>query len=204
MPRVDDYKMARDLAIKYLKELSVKEIKTRTLYETKEDDIFIVPFLGEEYEVTYPSFIFRNVKNPDREPSLIEQILILHYFKSVPFVDDHYKWISFREIPGTGFYYSAFLKRAIDPLKKVFGREIDKFIKASEILKGKKLDVGDAGFEFWVFPRVPIQLILWEGDDEFPPDANILFRSSVDMILSPEDIVWAASLLVYKMIGILK
>ncbi len=202
MPRIDDYKMAKELAIEYLKKLSLAELKRRSLYETKEDSVFVVPFLGSLYEVSYPEFRFKNISDPKKEVSIIEEVLILHYFKAVPFVDEHYRWISFREIPGTGFYFSAFVKRAIDPLKKVFGNNVDLFKKASEVLKGKELGVGDAGYEFWVFPRVPVQIILWEGDEEFSPEANILFRSSIDKILSPEDIVWTASLLVYKLIGI--
>ncbi len=204
MARIDDYKMAKELAIKKLKELSLAELKRRSLFDLKNDSTFIVPFLGEVYEVSYPDFEFKNTKEPEKEISIIEEVLILHYFKAVPFVDEHFKWISFREIPGTGFYFSAFTKRAIDPLRKVFGFQLEKFEKVSKLLGGKPLDVGDKGFEFWVFPRVPIRLILWMGDEEFPPEANILFRSSIDKILSPEDIVWTASLLVYKMIGISK
>ncbi|MEE8541956.1 MAG: DUF3786 domain-containing protein, partial [Desulfobacterales bacterium] len=57
-----------------------------------------------------------------------------------------------------------------------------------------------AGFEFNLFPRVPVQLIVWEGDDEFPAAANILFDQTVGAILSPEDIAWLAGMIVYRMI----
>ena len=38
------------------------------------------------------------------------------------------------------------------------------------------------------FPRVPITLVLWRGDDEFPPDGNILFDRSISDYLTTEDV----------------
>jgi len=60
----------------------------------------------------------------------------------------------------------------------------------------------DVGFEFKVFPKVPLQLILWEGDDEFPPEASILFDETIGEILSPEDVAWLSGMLVYRLIAL--
>jgi hypothetical protein len=51
---------------------------------------------------------------------------------------------------------------------------------------------------------VPLQLVLYVGDEEFPAEANILFDHSVGEILSPEDIAWLAGMLVYRLIAISK
>lgn len=50
-------------------------------------------------------------------------------------------------------------------------------------------DTGDASFLIQVFPRLPMQYVLWEGDEEFSPTVQVLFDSSVDHYLSLEDIV---------------
>ncbi|MBW2591755.1 MAG: DUF3786 domain-containing protein, partial [Deltaproteobacteria bacterium] len=69
-------------------------------------------------------------------------------------------------------------------------------------LKGTAIEPGDAGFEFSILPKTPMQLILWEGDDEFPAEANILFDKTAGEILSPEDAAWLAGMLVYRLIAI--
>ncbi len=60
----------------------------------------------------------------------------------------------------------------------------------------------DVGFEFKVFPKVTLQLILWEGDDEFSTEANILFDETIGEILSPEDVAWLSGMLVYRLIAL--
>ncbi|MBW2011870.1 MAG: DUF3786 domain-containing protein, partial [Deltaproteobacteria bacterium] len=52
------------------------------------------------------------------------------------------------------------------------------------------------------FPKVPLQLILWAGDDEFAPEANILFDDTVSKILSPEDAAWLAGMIVYRLMAL--
>jgi hypothetical protein len=114
------------------------------------------------------------------------------------------QWVSYREIPGASFYFSAFVKRAIDPLKNVFGQNPASLTNAAGHLNANPIEPGDVGFEFSVLPKVPLQLVLYAGDDEFPPEANILFDRSIGDILSPEDIAWLAGMLVYRLIAISK
>jgi len=84
----------------------------------------------------------------------------------------------------------------------VFGRNIPGLSKAANNINGKAIDIGDVGFEFKFFPKVPLQLILWEGDDEFSPEANILFDETIGEILSPEDVAWLSGMLVYRLIAL--
>jgi hypothetical protein len=45
-------------------------------------------------------------------------------------------------------------------------------------------------------------MILWIGDDEFPPEANILFDQTIGDFLSPEDVAWLAGMVVYRLIAL--
>lgn len=60
--------------------------------------------------------------------------------------------------------------------------------------------MGDASVLIWAFPRVPIGLVLWKGDEEFPPAGNILFDSSIPAYLPVEDIVVLTETVVWKLI----
>ena len=190
MPRIDDYKQARALAVQKLSDGTFEDIADRAGFQIidEADPSLRIPFLNRSYRVGYPDFSFTDEADSELEVPIQEQIIILHYMAggSAPPLSN--EWVAYREIPGASFYFSAFVKRAIDPLKKVFGRNVSGLQAAAKQLKGKAIDVGDAGLEFQIFPRVPLQLILWEGDDEFEPEANILFDASIGDLLSTDQL----------------
>jgi hypothetical protein len=202
MPRIDDYINARNLAAEKLSQETFEAILNRSGFESSGRDVFRIPFLDRVYQVNFPQFEFEDAVEPDKEIPLQEQVLILHYLSAteIPMTSDH--WISYREIPGASFYFGAFIKRAVDPLKKVFGQNLSGFTKAAGQLHGKKIDNGDAAFEFKALPAVPLQLILWSGDEEFPAEANILFDNTIGQILSPEDVAWLAGMVVYRLMAL--
>lgn len=43
---------------------------------------------------------------------------------------------------------------------------------------GKKLGQGDLAFQVWPLPRVPVTLMLWQGDEEVPDGGTLLFDRS--------------------------
>ena len=204
MPRIDDYKNAKKLAIDKLATESFDTILQRTGFDSDAPDQVRVPFLNRIYQIRFPEFEFKDPDEAKAEIPIQEQILILHYMLSPAPSLSTENWVSYREIPGASFYYSAFVKRAIDPLKNVFGQNVDGLLRAGEILGAQPIDSGDVGYEFRLFPNIPLRLILWAGDDEFPAEANIVFAENIKDILSPEDIAWLAGMLVYRLIALSK
>ena len=202
MARVDDYLGAKKIAVENLSKESLADIAHRTGFEISDSSVLEIPFLNNLYSVSFPEFAFEDKSERSRGIPLQEQVLILHYLEAGSPSKLEEKWVSYREIPGATFYYGPFVKRAIEPFKKVFGQNIPGFSKAAGHLKSRAVELGDAAFIFQMFPRVPVQIILWQGDDEFPPEANIVFDGSIGGILSPEDIAWLASLLVYRLVAL--
>jgi hypothetical protein len=202
MPRIDDYINARKLAVEKLSRASFETIAEASGFETSEGPSLRIPFLDRTYLVSYPHFEFEDQADSQKEIPIQEQVLILHYLMAPGPTDLSGQWVSYREIPGASFYFGAFLKRAVDPLKKVYGQNIAGFCQAAEKLHARRIENGDAGFEFRMFPAVPLQLILWEGDDEFPAEANILFDKTIGRMLSPEDVAWLAGMVVYRLMAL--
>ncbi|TAL23845.1 MAG: DUF3786 domain-containing protein, partial [Nitrospirae bacterium] len=62
------------------------------------------------------------------------------------------------------------------------------------LLGGKLLNYGDAAVELLPLPRIPVTLILWFSDDEFPARADLLFDATCERHL-PLDIVWSIAML---------
>ena len=202
MPRIDDYIASRNLAVTTLAADSFSDICTRTGFLPERESTVVVPFLDRVYRIAFPDFSFEDKDAPQKDIPIQEQVLILHYMAGSKPEHPEGHWISYREIPGASFYYSAFVKRAVDPLKKAFGADTSGLKGAAERLGGTEIKEGDLAFELIPFPKVPIRLILWAGDDEFAPEANILFDRSIGTILSPEDVAWLAGMVVYRLIAL--
>jgi hypothetical protein len=202
MPRIDDYLGALTLAREQLAAESFELISDRSGFDPADGSALCVPFLNRVYRVNGTGFAFVDVDAVARDVPLQEQILILHYLMARSPAAVAGDWVAYREIPGAAFYFGAFVKRAIDPLKKAFGQNVAGFVAAAGRLMGRPVEPGDAGFEFRIFPKVPLRLILYAGDAEFAPEANILFDRSIGGMLSPEDIAWLTGMLVYRLIGL--
>lgn len=202
MPRIDDYIAARALAIERLAAEPYEILLRRSGFEPEEAGAFRVSLLNRTFRLSYPDFAFRDAAVPGKEVPLQEQILILHYLQAGLPEQPLGDWVAYREIPGAAFYYAAFLKRAVEPLKRAFGQNVAALRRAAARLNGVAVEFGDAGYDFRVFPKTPLRLILHAGDDEFPAEATILFDRSIARMLSPEDIAWLAGMLAYRLIGL--
>jgi len=203
MPRVDDFKNALDIARGAFKEKDphVLARNSGAVYQVESKGAVLeLPFLNREIKITWPE---GEVLSPEgaKELSLQEQGLIMHYLIQATGDPLTNTWITFREIPSGEFYYSAFAKRAKDPLVRTFGQNPGLLIELGTGIGGIKREEGDASLCFQVFPRIPVCLILWAGDDEFPPDGNLLFDASISKYLSAEDIAVLSGLVVYPLIG---
>jgi hypothetical protein len=204
MPRVDDYKNALDMARQEFRRKDPQALsrKSGTHYGSdSQGGIFELPFINRPITVSWPE---GRITGPDpaQELSLQEQVLILHYLLQVTEAPLTMNWITFREIPSGEFYYSAFVKRAKEPLVKTFGHRPQLLADLGSQLGGTRWEEGDVSVYFQAFPKIPVCLVLWAGDDEFPPDGNILFDASIAQFLSAEDVAVLSGMVIYPLVGL--
>ncbi len=159
---------------------------------------FLVPFMGKDILVKYPEGIM-NFKNSREEVPLIWKILILHYLVRSTGTPLTGNLISYKELPGGDIYFEPFRKRTIIPLIKIFGDNPQKLIEIGKQLGGNEAALGDYSITINVLPNVPITYVLWDGDDEFPPNATVLFDEIASEYLHTEDYAFIASFTVYEM-----
>lgn len=82
------------------------------------------------------------------------------------------------------------------PLETIASQYNDKandFLERCSQFGGEKLTLGDVSAEFHPFLKVPATLILWSGDEEFPPEAQFLLDSTCTKHLST-DVLWAVAM----------
>jgi hypothetical protein len=106
------------------------------------------------------------------------------------------RWVAFRELPDGLVYDGAFRARVEPPLKRAFCPRLDRFSRAAQALGGRPLAFGDAAFLFDAFPRLPMAVILYRGDDELPSTASVLYDGAAGHYLPTEDLAVLGGLLV--------
>lgn len=146
---------------------------------------FSISFLNQTYTV---SMVEKGVLLNEGKVNPFISIIILHYLTSATCIPLSKKLISFRELYGGDVYYKAFFERAIKPIAESFGESPELLIDAGKSLGGREVRHGDYGIEIKTFPRIPVYVFLWVGDDEIPSSSNILFDSTVGEHLHTEDI----------------
>lgn len=90
------------------------------------------------------------------------------------------------------------------PLDELAGRysaDREGFLKRGALFGGIPWDHGDASVRLMAFPRVPVYIVLWSGDEEFPPRADLMLDATSELQL-PTDVVWSiASMSVLLMLA---
>jgi hypothetical protein len=77
-----------------------------------------------------------------------------------------------------------------DPLLKRYGSDLNGFRQAAGYLGGESKDMADAAYKLSPYPRISLYFLLWQGDEEFPPQATVLLDRPIEGVLAA-DAIWA-------------
>lgn len=170
------------------------------LYDAMEKK-FRLRFMGYQYEVDYPEFDVRALDKEDKEKDILMNSLpaktfILRYLLEGQYIKSSGKFMTFREVPTYGeLYIQPFTGRCIKRLTYGFGYKLAAFSEAMEKIPGvSKLPIGDVAYEFELINGYYMRFIFWEGDEEFPPSAQILYSDNFQFGFHAEDMVVAGDL----------
>ena len=155
---------------------------------------FSLSIMGKTYRAPHPEFKLE-VEEGGEIQNGYEKILFLRFLCEGKYTAPSGKQLSYREIPWGNLYYPNFEGRCIKRLAQSFGNDIAVFSKSMETtpgLKAEKLAQGDAGYRFEFLSGLYMSFILWAGDDEFPPSAQILFDDNFPAAFTAEDLAVAA------------
>ena len=81
----------------------------------------------------------------------------------------------------------------MDQVASKYGKDFEGFYNRGTELAGNQMDYGDASLRLHPFPRVPVTLILWAPDEEFPARADMFFDATCEQHL-PMDVIWSTAM----------
>ena len=156
---------------------------------------FYVNLLGREYAISHPECVIRAIDG-SKLPPLPVQTFLLRYLLESKDVTWCGTWKTFREMPWGEMYIKPYTGRVLTRAAFTFGTRVAAFKAACEKMGAEPLKHGDAGYQFDLIGGYMMQILVWEGDDEFPPNAQIIYSDNFADGFAAEDRVVAGDILI--------
>ena len=164
-----------------------------------ENGAFNVTLLGTEYSITQSPPCLKgggcDSSRGDTIPIPV-QTFLLRYLLEGKTVPSTGAWKTFREMPWGELYIKPYTGRVLTRAAFTFGTRLAAFKAACEKMGATPIPNGDAGFEFDFIGNYKVRILVWEGDDEFPPNAQVLYSDNFEQGFAPEDRVVTGDILI--------
>ena len=160
-----------------------------------ENGEFFVTLLGRTYAISHPDYAIWALDG-GALPPLPVQTFLLRYLLESKTVAWNGQWKTFREMPWGEMYIKPYTGRVLTRAAFTFGTRIAKFREACEKMGATPVKHGDAGFLLELIGGYRMQILVWEGDDEFPPNAQVLYSENFAEGFAAEDRVVAGDILI--------
>jgi hypothetical protein len=160
------------------------------------EDAVRIPFLGTDHIITRSGRVIRKGRH---KPQPYEKILLYNHLIRSLGTRPKGRWVTIEALPGAltkaKDLEEALEGRIASACEKLGTEAISEaFIRAG----GRPLEEkGDAtvGFSFSGLPRVPLLILLWEGDGDFPARVRLLMDESVPDHLDADSLIVLAGFL---------
>ena len=152
--------------------------RTQCRYDLARSSYYLTCW-GDEYVVDCKNKKIDRLTSNFSEPHDYLPVFIINYlmqFKNIPLSGE---WISEKDIPGGATFFRGPHEIPTPLITSQFNNDLGEFARSCEHLNGRPLSMADAAYVFNPVPHISIALLYWMGDDEFPPEAKLLFDKSI-------------------------
>lgn len=147
----------------------------------------VLTCLGREFTVTADGVIV--TKGP-MTPWI--KILLLHYIRTAGREKLSGKWVSYAELKSGMVKATSFARECEEPLRELFDRDAEQ--AASSLLRMGAEQRGDfptsCAWRLLLLPKLPVMVLYWPPDEEFPSKLSILFDATADRFLDAESLIF--------------
>ena len=175
--------------------LDPDSVGERLSYAPWDGAAFTVKLLGREFRITHPDYSI-TACDGGPIPPLPTQTFLLRYLLECRDVAWSGQWKTFREMPWGEMYIKPYTGRVLTRAAFTFGTRLAAFRAAAEKMGAEAVAHGDAGYQFELIGGYKMQILAWEGDEEFPPNAQVLYSDNFADGFAAEDRVVAGDILI--------
>lgn len=140
------------------------------------------------------------VSTTSRQPHEYFDLFVMYYLlqdKDIPLTGE---WISEKDLPGGSTFFRGPHLIPTELISRRFGNDLEAFCAWSRQLGGTPVELGDAAFRFEITEDIPVVVLYWAGDEDFPAETKILYDRSIAELLSL-DILYALAVSVCDRLG---
>ena len=157
----------------------------------EEKKVLTLKFLESVYYISWPDFQVSHEADDmgfyPLETMTYARTLTIRFLLNGAEASGTGKFKTYREMPWGEVYLRQFDGRCIKRLAFSYGNRIKDFQAIMEHMHCVPVKHGDIAYQLEIFPDYLVQMILWEGDDEFPPSSQILFSDNFPISFQAED-----------------
>jgi hypothetical protein len=174
-----------------LKSMDPVEVERRSLAAyNSENKHFTLNVCHRDYLVYPEKQLIQAAESPSEPPIFFLHLAAVNYLigaKDIPLVG---RWVGVKEFPSGPLFFRGPHEMPTGRIVDLFGRDRHGFASACQKWGGIPVEGGDVAFELLVFPRLPVRMLLWLKDKEFPARLTYLFDSTANVHLLLDGI-WA-------------
>jgi hypothetical protein len=175
-----------------------EDVCLRAAVEYSPEKGYAVPVFGFPVSAD-PSKRTLQASGPETEfvltkTAYFSRLSILHYLLGAQKLAPTGRLLKPAELKTGQMYLQGSHLLPLEPIAARFSTDPEGFLAQGARFGGKPRMYGDAAVELSPFPRVPITMIFWQEDDEFPARSYLLFDEVCELQLPP-DILWSVAMM---------
>ncbi len=184
MITTDNYELVYEDLLRKLADVDLSKVSV-DLGVVYYGDHLEIYFLGESYRISNQGIWKVNGK----EPNVSVRIVLCHYVLQAGQGAVTGEWMSYRDFKDSAFFISNFQVNVEDRIAQYFSGRTSGLEEAAQTLDGKPYEhfqTGDVCYYFQALPKVPLLLVFYDKDADFPASCKVLFDKSAPTWLDME------------------
>lgn len=139
---------------------------------------YILPIWGVDYAI-YPEACRVECAEGSRPLHEYFTLFAMHYLLSAQEIHTADKWISEKDLPGGVTFFRGPHEIPTHRITEKVKNSVEAFKQLGCAYNGVPLEMADAAFIFHITDRIPVAILYWIGDDEFPAESKILYDKTL-------------------------